>query len=117
MQQVAPLQDLCNQSHEPWFLVSFPLLFSLADILGAVPTMRARDRTVVTGRRCWDWFLLECDNLLLVGVGPRTNLSRGPELSSARHQVKEIFGEIQKVELASHTTIVSPRRGAGIWLL
>ena len=78
--------------------------------------MRARDRTVVTGRRCWDWFLRECDNLLLVGVGPRTNLSRGAELSSARHQVKGIFGEIQIAELGSHTTIVSPRGGTSIWL-
>ena len=80
--------------------------------------MRARDRTVVTAADAGTGF---SENaiiyLLLVGVRPRTNLSRGAELSSARHQVKGIFGEIQKVELGSRTTIVSPRRGTGVWLL
>ena len=99
-------------------LDKYHVWFSIVDILVAVPTMRARDRTVVTAADAGTGF---SENaiiyLLLVGVGPRTNLSRVAKLSSARHQVKGIFWEIQKVELGSHATSVSPRRGTGILLL
>ena len=76
LQLLSPLQNFDNQSHETWFLVSFQLFFSIADILGAVPTLRARDRTVVTAADAGTGF---SENaiiyLLLLGVGPRTNLS------------------------------------------